>query len=267
MGISYSTIQYSEVDGSPDENWTFNGLTATVKLLTPWYLRYALTCDILSNRRLYPWIPGSMATAREATITPFGPGIPNADKMSFDYELALVTFKYIYDSHKPEGKDGRGEIASISLEPTAEFLTVDPTDFHWGSSTGDTLLENEAPGKIVRGIDLVYTQFEVSAIPIAILALPSCCNNTPLAIPVIGLTFAAETLLYQPPGIEKRITVDQKEKWKLTHRLSFKPTGWNKFWRAKTQQYEEMYYKGSSTPYKNYPPASFDPVVAVSQQT
>ena len=263
MAYTYSPsgIEYAECDDSPKETWSETGLKATVELLTPWALRYALCEDIFGgNPLVYPPAPWSRAFAKEASCVPFGDGIPSADKKYNDYHKALVTVTFSFDSKGPQTT----ELISESLEPTAEFLTLDAKDLRWGSQGGDEMGDGDGPGVLLRGFNWVYTQHMVMNVPAAILTLASCCNAASVYARLLGLTFPAQTLLYQPPTLERKITVQQIEAWKITHRFSYKPNGWNKFWNPKTQSWSYVYHKDSSSPLIPYPPANFNPIFAVS---
>jgi hypothetical protein len=146
---------------------------------------------------------------------------------------ALVTINY--STKEPE------ELIAESLEPTAEFITLDYRRFRWGAANGDPVLEGEAPGKLLHGLNLVRTYYKIANPPAAILTLPGSVNNGAYNSSLLGLTFPVETLLFQPPQLSRKIDTEGAKKWDMTLKFTFKPEGWNKFWRAKTQQFERFW--------------------------
>ena len=245
--------------GSPTEEWGENGLMATVKLICAWTDRTALVADIVGLRRVYPRIPASFAFARSSSCVPFcdlPAGLPPNNVQYIESGAAVVTIKY--DVKGPQQKNGN-QLYSESLEGTAEFMTLDPSGFSWGSSGGTPLKDGEAPGRLARGLDYILTLYSCPRIPSATFDLMECVNSGPVMAPMLGMTFAKETLLYNPPSLSRKVTADGTEGWDITYRFTYRAAGWNVFWRASTGAYEAMYVTGG-TKYKNYPTANFNGV-------
>jgi hypothetical protein len=249
------TVAYSELPGSPTEQWTEEGFTATVKLMCAWGVRNTLATEIMTQREPYPRFPGTKAYPRVADIEPFPAKIDESavawgllGSLS-SFESALVTISY-----DTSGADV--DLIDEVLEPTAEFMTLDHKDFRWGSGTGDELKEGEAPGKLIRGLDYRVTFHQAPYIPAAVLTLPGYCNEEALTSYTLGLTFPAQTLLFQPPTATRRITSQMVECWKLGYRFSYRATGWNKFWRQAADDWAEIWHAGG-TRYYNYPLGDF----------
>jgi len=165
------------------------------------------------------------------------------------YTDALVTVNY---SSKEEV-----DLVSETLTPNVEFITADHKQFRWGSATGDPLLENEAPGYRMYSLTLERTLYKVSSVPASILTLPGTVNNATYSSTLLGLSFATETLLFQPKSLNRTITTAGSKGWDVSVAFLFKPEGWNKFYRAKTQTYEEIYHVEAGGVHKNYPLASY----------
>jgi hypothetical protein len=165
---------------------------------------------------------------------------------SCEYLDALVTVAYSTEEE---------DLLSESLEPTAEFITLDYKRFRWSGADGDPLLEGEAPGKLVRNLNLVRNIMKIVDIPVATLDLPGSVNHEDYVSALLGLTFPAETLLFQPPAMSRTITTAGAKAWNLNLKFSYKPWGWNKYWRSKTETYERIYIVGMSgaDPYNMYP--------------
>lgn len=222
-----------------------------VTLRCPWANRRSVVDDILGYSRPYPRFSSGDARARTAAIV--GDGTFVKDGSLHDPEVALITITY-----GPGPEDVEGNIISETLEPSAEFLTNDHRQFRWSSASGDKLVPEEAPGKLIIGLDYVQTRYNLGSLPVQIL-LPGICNNGAWTAQTLGLTFAIETLLYVNSIPNRTITTGGTEGWNMTSRASFRPNGWNKFWRAKTQSWESMYIAGGAE-YKNFPPGDFSDV-------
>ncbi len=84
-----------------------------------------------------------------------------------------------------------------------------------------------------------------------------------------SLTFPAETLLFQPPTIQRTINAIGELTWTVRYRFTFKPNkdkggtprGWNWYFRAKDGageegDFEAMYNVGGNQ-YKQFPTDDF----------
>ena len=254
-----TAVQYTEQAGSPNESFGEDEFTASRTLICPWSQRHTLLCDLISTQELYPYnSPGVRARAVSGTAKPFGTLQLDAGGTNVTaYEKALVTVNY---STKSGDENDAQDLISESLEPNIEFLTCDHNEFCWGSASGDKLKENEAPGRQVRSLDYVFTIYNMPSIPAAVLGLCGCVNNAPVTAQLLGLTFPTETLLYTPPQLSRTITTDGTGGWQMQFRFSYRPNGWNKYWRHKTQTWERIYLASGGT-YYNYPLGDFTPLL------
>jgi len=254
MGIyapSFTDDEVCEESGQISENFSPDGITCSVVLACAWSIRHDVVTDIVGGKEYWPH--GSFVKrpfAVSAAIVP-RPAKGTTTGQSIDYPQALITVNYERKKLDPE------QLASESLEPTAEFITQDHKRYVWGSSTGNPLTEAEAPGRIVRGLNLVRTIYKLPSVPVSLLSLPGTCNDTSYVSSLLGLTFPAETLLFSPPTLDRTIETDGSEGFNLSLKFSYKPEGWNKFWRAESESYEEIYDTQSEAVYKNYPLADF----------
>lgn len=245
----YSIIDCAEEHGSASESADHKtGLKASVTLRCAYADRMDLVQDLIGNRRAWPHGSYSEPPVAISTATKPVPGRYTTIGQVCYYEEALVTVNY-----STEDKD----LISESLEPTSEFLTLDFKRFRWGSVNGDPILEGEAPGRILRGMNLVRTIHEVDPpIPTSLLSLQGHCNEVAYSSALLGLSFDTETLLFQPPSLSRQIKSSGAKAFSLVLKFAFKEQGWNNFWRAATQEYERM-YDVENGEYFNYPRGSF----------
>jgi len=252
MSITFSVVPCCEEHVTQEEQWGEGEITCSVVLRCTWDNRHLLVADLIGNAKEWPY--GSFSyppRCKTAAIRPAATTYEE-DGQGIDYQDALVTANYSTNVDENEEED----LMSESLEPTTEFLTLDHKRFRWGSETGDPVQEGEAPGKLVKGLNLVRKLFKVTAIPASVLTLPGSVNNAPYTSSILGLTFPAETLLFSPPTLERTITTGGVRAWNVTLKFSYKVGGWNQFWRAATGSVDRMYLVGIGQ-YNSYPLADF----------
>lgn len=253
MSIYTVVSSAKEEYGSVSEQYTPKSAQCSVTLRVPWSDRYNVVNDLINNQYEWPQVDNE-AFVSSVAVRPVLTKYTESDG-AIIYEEALITVQYSTDD--AQVRDESGNRFSESIEPHSEFITLDHKRFRWGSASGEPLEENEAPGRIVRGFSLVRTLYAVPSISSTILSLPGCVNNAQYISAVLGLTFPAETLMFGDPVISRTVVLGGSSSWDVTLRFSFKPDGWNKFWRSQSQAYEQIYDVQGSAVYKNYPLANF----------
>ncbi len=257
---------FSELWDKASESVEENGYKATMGFKCTWANRNAVLGYWLGNGGLlYPRNEASGARARSGTAVPLG---AQSSNVLLDggpgcigvWDHALVTINFAYDNVTPDQGQG-GELISETLEPTAEFVSTDPIGLAWYDGTA--LTKDEAPGKLIRGINYTYTRHFVTALPEPALTFFGSSNASSITAVLLGLTFGAETLLYSPPQCQRKWDQTmQTAGWSVTYRFSYKYPGWNWQWRGKTATWEQIRIRGSGVPsswtiYKQYPPAAW----------
>lgn len=252
------TLTYSSAVATACEEHNTNKATltdanneATVVLRVPWASRFDLCVDLLGlsdgSPKSHPSMPGLWAV--NCGIADDGSkGSPNGQ--GIDYDFALVTVKYS-DNYPTKDKTEDGQIYSDNIEPAIEFITLDHSKFKWQDSDGDTLKEAEAPGRQLFSCTFSRTLYRVTSLPAGILSYCGKVHNA--SFTAHGLTFDSETLLFMPATFANSVTTGGSKGYDVTCKWAFKPEGWNKFWRAKSQAYEEIWDTASNQVYKNYP--------------
>lgn len=248
MPASYSSVSCCEEHAKISEGVGTDEWTASVTLRCAWSNRWLLMADLVGNRRSWPHTGGKLI-ARSASSVP-APTYYVQDGQAAAYIDALVSVNY---SSSGEEED----LVAESLEPTAEFLTLDYKRFRWGAANGDPLTEGEAPGKLLRSLALVRQLFKVeSPLPGDLLTKIGYVNSSSYTSALLGLTFAKGTLLFQPPSLSRTITTDEVQAWNVTLKFMYKPETWNKYWRSKTQAYDEIFLVNGGK-YLAYPEGDF----------
>jgi hypothetical protein len=245
MGL-WSAVACSEKLGTRRENPTLDGFTAQVTLYCDWVDRWDLVDDLLFVGRAWPEFSSweSPPLAQSCSITGVQGGDLSVSGQEIVYEVAEVQVSY--------GFDRSVDLVAESIESTAQFSQLDYRNFAWGSANGDPLSEQETPGRQLRGLALSRTIYKMSLVPSVILEAGSV-NNAPYTSPILGLTFAEESLMLTPSKISRTIRTDGSTPYNVSMKLLYRKEGWNKYWRATTMAYDAIYVRGGAE-YKNYPP-------------
>lgn len=255
MTITYSAVECFEIPNtlSVDFDALTGEIVASVQLHCAWANRWLLVADILNASRVLPAYGVGAPVALKAAVTPHGSHVTTGQGLVYD--MAQVTVTY---GPRKFAEIGSYDIVAESLEPLAEFRRLPWQNFRWGSKEGTPIVQDEAPGKLEVKLNLVRQIFKVP-VPMSTLVLDATgkCNDTSYTSSMLGLTFAAETLLYLEPKFERTIRNDGSDGVNYTQTWAYKPSGWNKFWRAESNTYEYMYQTtdAGTDPHKSYEPA------------
>lgn len=247
----------NEVYDSARESISPDGETnASVQLDVPYDERIAIVQDLATNFRLWP--KGDLSNIPRVTSVRVSKLIGKVEfpsTESFVYELARLDVEYS-TSTAGEEKDGT-LLYTETVEPSLEFLTLDPVDFLWSPSLNQ-LTEAEAPGKQIHGLTIKRTTYRVATIPPETYTLIGSVNVANYNSKLLDQTFAPETLLYRPPNLLRSFSTTGTKGWTVQTSFMYKPEGWNTFWRAESGSYEEMIVNVEGFPtYKNYPLKDF----------
>lgn len=252
MANEYSSIDCAEVKDSADEKYDDDRgvMSASVTLMCAWANRHLLVADVCGSRR--PWPGGAAAivpVAQTASIKPHpSQGTVASGSQQINYDQALVTINY---------STKLADLISESIEPTSEFITLDHRLFRWGSGNGTPLREEEAPGLLVRGMNLVRNEMDVDEGDIIadLFDLVGSVNIAPYVSSLLNRTFAEGTLLYAPPTINRKVDSLNTAKYDVTKKFTIKSNDWNAYFRPLTGTYDNIYLAGEGSPFNSYPPA------------
>lgn len=232
----YSIIPCSEVHDSVEENLSiFDPSSCRVTLQCAWADRYNLVDDLLLNRRPWPWyIAPYVPLATSCSIKNI-PSNYTQDGQGIDYLESLVTVEY---------SSKFSDLFSEEIEPTASMDQYDAKLFTWNNTNNTPLQPNEAPSRLVRGLILSKTYYDIlDPLPPELLTYVGCCNSD-IYVSTTGLVFEPQTLLYTPPHLQRTVRTDGTRAWQLNVKFQFMPyPGWNTFWNPSDQQYEQIRVK------------------------
>jgi hypothetical protein len=266
------SVNYEEFETSPTEQFGPQGFQATRILRCAWADRLTLADELQGT-----FLVGGVYTTNLPHLYPHRgnvrcTGVPNiaghdddnpqangGDLKVAAYSYALLTVTY-GNNAGTSGGGGSVELTDESITPFSEFTTIPPKGLFWGSTAGTALDDDETIGKLFRGFNWQYTRSNVASVASEYATLIGCVNNAEITSTRLGFTFPAETLLFQPPILNRKVNPDGvSSKWTIQTNLSFKPQGWNVFWRSATGTYVAIFNAGGQV--KPYTPADFSPII------
>lgn len=274
--LSAATIgptEYSELQGSPREEYTPNGPRVTRQVITPYGNRHPLAQKFkgfsrFQNNAWYitppqGWdeFPGAEVT--NVSVTPFSERVltKDGDTRLADYTMAQLEVQYEIPSTKePEriSRDGKDDVyVSEEIEVHGEFLTLGASGFFWGeyASGGPwdpanpdahiwatPIKEIEAPKKLLKSFTWVYTRHKMAQVPSFMLDFVGCVNQNAVTSLTLHYDFPVETLLFDEPRLSRDITSQGAKEWKVTMKMISRPWGWQLFFRPGRQYPEPIWY-------------------------
>ncbi len=253
------TVTYEEMQGSPQEQNSKTGGTATRQLICAWGDRWTLMQEIIDEA--YENLDPSSLIAINATSTPML-GANTGSGTVATYEKAIVSVEYTTPKFE---EDEGGDEKTESIEPYAEFLTVGSRNLRWTDTNGSPLVKDETPGILMQGLVYVFRKNFQTDLPDSVRELIGKVNVaaiTPTSTGMEGFVFEAETLLFQPPSIVRTFDSDNNLTWDVEYRFMYKPNwdgttarGWNYFWNQNKTGgagFDKIYDVKAGGQYKHY---------------
>lgn len=251
--MAWSSVDCVEIHGTAVEDWSLeSGVQASVVLECLASDKQALIADLLDTPRPFAHL-ASLATPPKAyhvSAKPIPTGVPEADQ-AYNWEYYELTVKYTTDPKR--------QLFSERIEPQAEFQRLDHRYFRW--SSGAPLTDAEAPGLLKRSLSLIRQYYNAASVPGAFLTGIGFVHEDAFASTELGITFAAETLLFCPNPVERTVTTAGSNGYNYSLKFAYKPGGWNKFYRPSTNTFENIYDLSGSI-VKPYPPADLSSLLS-----
>ncbi len=236
------TVAFSEIDKSPQERFDDNGFVAVRQLKCAFSDRLLLARQLRGNVQVsanlvtvvvgqrYPHDP--RAIAKDISIKPFFE-MTSTDSPTptvADYASAILNVVYRIPDGIEEPDPDVPNLAEIlvtqNLEPSAEFLTIPKANLFYDA--GKTRKVDEvSPGKVQVLIDWVYRIHTSPVIPEGTFDLIGTVNDRAMFSSKFDKSFAAETLLYNPPVLDPQVNSDGDTVYTIIYRFTHKPIGWN----------------------------------------
>ncbi len=258
------SVSFEELAGSPTVSRDMYTMVITRRLKCLWE-DVDLLCRELLGQGATLTAPHVFPTAQYCVCTsadyePFGKcigqrhyGGSTPTYKEADYEHAIITAGYeVPDFY----------ITSTNLyieewfESSAEFLTLPDLELYWAADKTEPLDTTEGPGILVPTLEWHLIYHHVWELPTSILDAVGQVQNTEIISYVTGRTFAANTLLYNPPTFRPQVRGDGLPVWEIEYRLTHRATEWNKFYK-RADETPRSIYDGDGTRIKPYTEADW----------
>jgi len=273
MAISFG-FEVNEMENSP--RWSLDrssGVSGEREFRVAWANATDFVVAMTNS-----YFPGfSAAQASHFDVKPF---VPKPDEKTLSnfltdintHEWARVTIQYASQTDngtREEQPDGT--FISYRQGTSVQYQTVPSRSLVWDDN--DEIVSPEAyPVMPISETDHVITWSEVDSPPWAFISsAKGKVNASPYDIPVIGLSVAAEQLLFESAETNAKIDAEGNAKWELTYTLKErKPTnygasdvGWNHQFRDDPAGWVKVKDKEND----NYTFATADISAIFTQQT
>jgi hypothetical protein len=246
-----------EIHNTRQATYGMSGSSASVSLLCDEDDAAAIVEDMVGNSTPWPYAGPVPLYASTATIVTLGEaGTNNGSGLAYDQAQINVS----YAALTPDDDQNPSVFYDEQLQPTCEMLLLPPDGFYWSSGSADPLLPEEAPSKLRVGFDYNLTVFNQVTIPAHVLTHPGKVNASSVTSGSLGLTFAAQTLLYNPPLVSRSVSLGGSNRYTISYRLSYRADTWNKYWRTSTGAFAVI-KDSTGTTVLVYPTADFSGIV------
>ncbi len=217
---------YAEISPYPHEQFGENGQFYAERLLAcAWADRYDVVYEIGSGGgELYPYKPSTGARANGAAIRSWGKMTAGAAGIA---TYAEARIKVSYSTATAIKISSRW--VTEELQPTGQTIPLNPDMLKWQTS-GVVLDPTEAPSVFLPGFDYVVTYYHLLSVPAAAYTMMRSSNASAVASWLLGVSFAAETLMYMRPKVVRSFDPGLLNLFKLTYRFGFNPQGWNVYY-------------------------------------
>ncbi len=267
------TISFERAAGYPKEHlgnvFSEGENRVTDKLYCVWDDRIALASELLgsvtANTVNLPeeyTVGTEFSTIYAKTVDIEGIGF---DKTLLQFTKAALTVTYGKLDYEVTNNPIGPYYVSESLEPAAEFITLSKDKLYWSNDQTSPLTDIEAPAKVIRMVDWVYTIHGKTRVPDWVWTHIGKINDSSVTSSTLNRTFAERTLLCGNPSLERNWDTDGTPRWQVTTRLTYRPDTWNKFPRASANGTLSMssIYDGAGTEKQFYETANFSSIIEI----
>jgi len=246
---SGTSVTYEELaDGYPRERWGSTGFSAERAFKIAWGDVPAFAEDILGGvevldiaagdftvTRGQPYPRFEYARADAVDVRPLGKNdaVTPPDPLTYSHAICIVSYS-VPSNTLGSGATNDTPLVTESLEPMTEFLTMPHHKLYWtytGGSAADPLTREQAPAKLITCLNWNYTIHSMPRVPMAFLTQVGTVNDAVVTSPTLGLTWAAETLLFNGPRLQREIHRSGARVWTVEMSFTYRPSTWNKFQR------------------------------------
>lgn len=274
-----TAVSFHESVNARAEDITDDGVTVSTEFICAWADRITLARDLRgwiedvgADRIVHlPYTLSGWANqpARRVRASGFGDPVQNGDYLrEVTYSKARLAVSFEATGNESGGGDDNPFVTE-SIEGAAEFLRLSPEKLYWDNAQTEPVEDVEAPGKLMRMLDWTLQITEIASLPSGLFNLVGFVNDATASSARFGHQFEAETLLFQPPRIVRKVNENGDGAWSLDLKFTWRASGWNK-WHRSGQTASGVWdpvpmYDASGNELKVYEPVDFSPVMALLQ--
>ena len=255
-----SGVEYSELPGSPTEKYTDTGFQAVQRFKCPWSQRHKMSQQLKRGRGM-TYHYNVVARVSDVAIAPFfdeeGKASPSVRLANYSDAVLTVTYRTPDNHNVIDSDDDEKTLVSESIEPWTEFITLPGRRLYWDAAHTKPLGDDVNPGMLVRGVNWVYTIYQVNTLLPAYFSLIGKVNSTLLNSKTLNVDFKPGTLLFNPPSFNRVITSDGIKAWTVNLAMAYREFGWNQFYNIKDEAFASVYVTGKNTTAEIYKSADF----------
>tara|TARA_R100000501_G_C2626414_1_gene120112 strand:- start:745 stop:1602 length:858 start_codon:yes stop_codon:yes gene_type:complete len=237
------TVEYEEMFNSPEIAMSMDGLRATRVFKVAWankikfakqligYVEWITATNVIHRPHTYDLGQDlqKLYAMEVLSIKGFG-GLVESPSSTYvaQYNYALLTVEY----RSPEYNISNNPaipLISESIEPVADFVTLNNEGLYWDNGQARKVGAIEAPSFIHRMFDWVYTFHHLSYIPTELILLIGNVNLYSVYSRSLNITFLPGTLLLGNPSLNREHTSIGLTAWSVTVRLTANEMGWNTY--------------------------------------
>jgi len=231
---------FEEIEGSPRETADLtSGWTMTREFRVPWASRITFAGEMVYST--YPNWPASRAM--KFSISPETTDIGNdysnplTGLPTYAHARVVVTYEPLSSNGGTEQPDG--SVLDYQRSSESEFLTIPGRALLWEDNTEPVSPDANAAILIPKRKH-VYTWSQLASPNWALMqSYEGCVNNSPVTLPLVGLTCPVETLLFEGVEVGGSYSISGTTQWDLTMTFAEKRIlsysgssyGWNHTYR------------------------------------
>lgn len=257
---NWSSIDCSEVFGTRTEARAWiEGATASVQLDCAYENRYLLSEDLFLNG-IWPFVAGLdfRPIVQNISIVPLEEECTTTGQ-SIDYKTARLTVNYGVDRSAGNSDQGAGagtgrQYYTEELVPQVEVISLQEDKFYrkpvaWDldpdpNKNKDLIKLNETNYPTFRQytFSIIRTFYNWITVPTEFKDFKGHVNDAEVTFPSLGLTFAAEELMFVPRNAQKTVSSEGTAGYTVQVEFIERKGGWNKYVLQNEGEPEAIWY-------------------------
>jgi hypothetical protein len=229
-------VEYAEMQGFPIGRWQNGYFDGQRRLKVAWNQSSALLNELEGTS--WPYSDGdNYCTPYRADIRP----MPNCRQRGSDsiasYDYAIIDM--YYTTRGPRWQPLQSQYIEERISSCTKSFKVNTKDaLEWADGT--EIASGDAPTIMEHGLRYDITYDKVTSMPSQVMSFVGYVNNNSVYSPTLGMTFAADTLMYVGADVASHYSWGKLPRFKITYKFDYWPYGHHMKFRS-GKGYEVMY--------------------------